>query len=71
MLLIGPAHAGQMGLNSNGWAAEWSRPHRMQLTTSDASGANGEGRPVKSSEGWRVEIKGPFGCMGPRFRRFA
>jgi hypothetical protein len=64
MLLIGPAHAGQMESSWNGWAAEWSRLHRMQLTSIETSGANGEGPLVKSSEGWRVEIKGPFDCMG-------
>src|SRR5258705_6372157 len=55
MLLIGPAHAGQTGLNSSGWDAEWSRRHRMQLTSSGASGANWKRRPVKFSEGCRVE----------------
>jgi hypothetical protein len=58
-----PAHAGQTGLNSNGWAAEWSRRHLIQLTSSDASGANWEGQLVKSSKGCRVEIESPFDCM--------
>src|SRR5688572_25145892 len=38
----------------------------MQLTSSDAPGANGEGRPLNSNEPG-VAIAGPFGCMGPRF----
>ena len=59
-----PAHAGQTGLNSNGRAVEWSRLHRMQLTSSDESGAKCGGRLVKSSKGWPVEIKCPFGCIG-------
>jgi hypothetical protein len=70
MLLIAPAHAAQTGLNSNGWAAEWSRLHRMQLTSSGDSGANRERRPPKSSEGWGVKIRCPFGCMGPRVSSF-
>src|SRR5438093_9483138 len=63
MLLIGPAHAGQTGLKSNGRAPEWSRLHRMQLTSSDASGAKCGGRLVKSNA-VRVEITGSSGPIG-------
>src|SRR5438093_2247228 len=67
MLLIGPAHAGQTGLKSNGRAPEWSRLHRMQLTSSDASGANCGGRLVKSTAGRWVKSRGSLCLIATSF----
>jgi hypothetical protein len=59
-----PAHEGHTGLNSNGWIVEWSRLHRMQLTSIDAWGANGERRLIESSERRWMGGNSPYGSMG-------